>query len=187
MLVPAHTLTVFQTHFIPNCSLAGSKGMSSTFNYISSVFWVTTITYQVWVVVKRGPVIRNMIGFHLVSWGVPLALTLLPLTTSTYDNPDDEPTWCFVADRKDSPAWSQLFWFIASFYIWLWGAMVLNAFLLLSILVELRSISVVPPALKSTVLKLAFYPVITALSWSLNTTANIYVFSRGGHYTTTNG
>jgi hypothetical protein len=159
------------------------QGLSSTGSYLSSVFWTSVITYQVYeVVVKEGKVLKDMATIHKVCWGLPLFLTFIPLSTSTYNNPDDEATWCFVADRRGSPPWSQLFWFIVSFYMWLWMAMLWSAFMLVSIGLKLRKLRVVPEVILSTIGKLALYPVIITVCWSLNTLANIYTFSTGHTY-----
>ena len=75
------------------------QGMSSTGNYLSSVFWTALITYQVYeVVVNEGKVVKSLYYAHIICWGLPILLTLLPLTTNTYSNPDDENTWCFVGE-----------------------------------------------------------------------------------------
>jgi hypothetical protein len=159
------------------------QGLSSTGSYLSSVFWTSVITYQVYeVVVKEGKVLKDMATIHKVCWGLPLFLTFIPLSTSTYNNPDDEATWCFVADRRGSPPWSQLFWFVVSFYMWLWMAMLWSAFMLVSIGLKLRKLRVVPEVILSTIGKLALYPVIITVCWSLNTLANIYTFSTGHTY-----
>jgi hypothetical protein len=160
------------------------QGLSSTGNYLSSVFWTSIITYQVYaVVVKEQGVLRDMRRIHRICWGLPLFLTFIPLSTSTYNNPDDETTWCFVADRKDSPPWSQLFWFIVSFYAWLWMAMLWTAYMLVAIAWKLRQLKAVPVVIMSTIGKLALYPVIITVCWVLNTVANIYTFSTGRTYT----
>eukprot|EP01032_Pedospumella_encystans_P020686 gene20686-23494_t len=154
------------------------QGLSSTGNYLSSVFWTSLITYQMYqVVVNEGKVVKNMFYVHCFCWGVPLLLTFIPLSTSTYANPDDEATWCFVADRHNSPPWSQLFWFIVSFYAWLWLAMLCSVYMLVSIVLKLRKLEVVPNLISSTVGKLALYPIIITVCWTVNTIANIYTFS----------
>lgn len=151
------------------------QGLSSTGNFLSSVFWTCLITYQVYeVVVNEGTVITRMFYVHCFCWGMPILLTFIPLTTNTYNNPDDEPTWCFVADRSDSPPWGQLFWFIASFYAWLWISMLWSTFMLVSIVLKLRRLEVVPAVITNTIGKLALYPVIITLCWTLNTVALIY-------------
>jgi len=156
------------------------QGLSSTGSYLSSVFWTSFITYQVYqVVVNEGKVVKNMFYVHCFCWGVPLLLTFIPLTTSTYANPDDETTWCFVADRRGSPPWSQFFWFIVSFYAWLWVAMLWTVFMLVSIAAKLQRLEVVPDVVYGTIGKLCWYPVIITVCWSLNTVANIYTFSTG--------
>lgn len=160
------------------------QGLSSTGNYLSAIFWTNIITYQVYqVVVNEGTVLKNMFYYHCICWGLPLLLTFIPLSTNTYNNPDDEQTWCFVADTSESPSWSVLFWVIVSFYAWVWLAMAGSLFMIVSIALKLRKLQIVPEVILSTIGKLALYPIIIVVCWSLNTIANLYIFSTGKAYT----
>lgn len=162
----------------PNGSVAcWYQGLTSTGSFLSAIFWTNIITYQVYqVVVNEGAVLKNMFYIHCVCWGLPLLLTFLPLTTNTYSNVDDEETWCFVADTSSSPPWSVLFWVVASFYAWVWMAMLWSLFMIVSITLKLRKLRIVPDVVMSTVAKLALYPVIITVCWTLNTVANLYIF-----------
>ena len=164
---------------VPNDSFAcWFQALSSDINYVSAAFWTTVILYQIYlVVIERGTVLKNMTYIHLFCWGWPVVLSLLPLSTSTYNNPDDESVWCFVADRRGSPEWTELFWIIFSFFFWIWLTMVVNLVQIILIVLKLRNMNVVTSVVKSTVRKLIYYPLITLLCWTLNTVSNMYLIS----------
>jgi len=171
---------------VPNDSFAcWFQALSTDICYVSSAFWTVVILYQVYlVVIKRGSVLKNMLLIHLFCWGWPIVLAMLPLSTNTYNNPDDESTWCFVANRRDSPPWGELFWVLFSFFFWIWLSIFVNVVQIVHIMLELRSMQVVSTAVISTVRKLIFYPLITFLCWTLNTAANMYVFSSNTTFAT---
>lgn len=91
-------------------ALGGSKNGSfvctfqafvTTMNYLSAIFWTTIISYQLWLAVHYSHTIQQgkMLLIHAICWGIPLLVTLLPLTTNEYGNADDESTWCFIRKK----------------------------------------------------------------------------------------
>ncbi|KAJ1407232.1 hypothetical protein B484DRAFT_483152 [Ochromonadaceae sp. CCMP2298] len=155
------------------------QGISTTFNFLSVIFWSCAIAWQLYaVVVLQGTIIKRMFWWHVVCWGLPLLLSLLPLTTNTYGNTDDASTWCFVADRAGSPYWSLTFWWIF-FYLFLVGGFLLSLYFLASVAWKLHYLRVVPEIMRSTVMKLALYPLVTMGCWSLNIAINIHALRRG--------
>ena len=102
----------------------------------------------------------------LCCWGVPLVLTLLPLTTNTYGLEGDGRGWCFIKNNSNSPSWSYLFWVIFSFYFWI----------LVSVFIYIVMISVVFSKLKHSVMssvmqpvakKLIYYPINIIICWGM--------------------
>lgn len=77
------------------------QAIVTNMNYLSAIFWTTVIAYQLWLAVHYNHTIQQgkMFVIHLICWGLPLIVTLLPLTTNEFGNADDESTWCFIADR----------------------------------------------------------------------------------------
>ena len=150
------------------------QGITTNFNYLAAIFWTVIITYQVWLVVFKGIIIKDLTYAHAICWGIPLIVTLLPLSTSTYANPDDEADWCFVAETSYSPNWSQLFWFIAAFYGWIWLAMIANVAFIASIVYRFYRMQIVPNQVRSTVRKLLLYPIIITICWSLSACNDMY-------------
>mmetsp|Transcript_6189 Transcript_6189/g.10345 ORF Transcript_6189/g.10345 Transcript_6189/m.10345 type:complete len:411 (-) Transcript_6189:147-1379(-) len=159
------------------------QGLTTTYNYLSSIFWTTLIVYQVYcIVVSNQCVFKYMAGYHLLCWGLPLLLTFLPLTTNTYDNTDDQGTWCFVANDSRSPSWSELFWWVAAFYFWLWAALTYSVYSLTSVALKLRKLKRIPPVISQTVRKLVLYPIVTMLCWGPNIVVNTYAFIEGARF-----
>jgi hypothetical protein len=150
------------------------QGLTTNYNFLSSILWTTVITYQVYVVVHQGTVIKDLTFAHLICWLVPLFTTLLPLTTNTYANADDEADWCFIANRSDSPSWSLLFWIIVSFYGILWTAFVVDVSLIIAIFYRFYKMKVVPDKVLGTVRKLISYPILLVFCWTLETVFDIY-------------
>lgn len=148
------------------------QGMSQIVNEMSSVFWTVVITYQVWVVVNRGSVIKDLTYIHIICWGFPIFCSFLPLTTNTYSN-NESGTWCFINDASYSPSWTKGFWYIFALYIWVWLALIINCGLIVNIYWRMRGISVIPQTLKTTVQKLIFYPVVVIICWILITMIDI--------------
>ena len=77
------------------------QAIVTNLNYLSAIFWTTIIAYQLWLAVHYNHTIQQnqMLLIHLICWGLPIILTLLPLSTNDYGNADDESTWCFIDNR----------------------------------------------------------------------------------------
>jgi tellurite resistance protein TehA-like permease len=165
----------------PNGSFAcWFQGLFTNYNYLSSIMWSTVITYQVWLIVCRKDVIKDLTGAHILCWGLPLVVTLLPLTTSTYANPEEDQGWCFVANRSDSPSWSLLFWFIVAYYLWVWIAILLNLFFMCGIAYRLYRMKEVPLRVKATIRKLIMYPIVVSFCWTPLTVWDMYTQADNG-------
>jgi hypothetical protein len=160
------------------------QGLSTNFNYLSAIMWSTVITYQVWLIVCKKDVIKDLTRAHILCWGLPLIVTLLPLTTSIYGNDDADAGWCFIADRKGSPSWSLLFWFILSYYVWVWIAMLFNVFFVCAILYKLYRMKEIPQRVNTTIRKLLLYPIIISLCWAPTTVWDMYTQVNDVDYST---
>ena len=144
------------------------QALTSQYNYISSIFWTTVITFQVWLVINKGHLLTkdDMIYMHYICWGLPLLLTILPFTTSTYGAADDDQPFCFFANTSRSPSWAELFWTIFSFYGWVLLAALVNAALLIHAFIVLRSKQIGVEIALQSLKKLAFYPIILIFCWT---------------------
>lgn len=151
------------------------QGIATNWNYLSAVMWTTTIAFQLWLVVSSTKIIVNMSPFHIFCWGFPLLVALLPLSTNSYGNPDDEADWCFISSTLPGyPQWTQLFWELLSFYIWMWLCIIAMTVLLILVLFKRRSMRSVPAAVESSIWKLFWYPLIVCMCWIIPSYTDIY-------------
>lgn len=60
------------------------QGMTNTANAISSLLWITVLSYQLWLIVTFQETIKDMRIFHLVCWIVPWLFCLLSLIDNTF-------------------------------------------------------------------------------------------------------
>lgn len=143
------------------------QGMTVILNYLSSIFWTVVISYQVWLVLERKQVIQNMTMIHVICWGLPVVLTLLPLSTNTFGESSAffNSEWCFIAERDGSPAWSVTFWAIASFFFWILSSLFLTVFFLIRVYFIISRMMDMPEISNYTLQKLVFYPLITVVCW----------------------
>lgn len=157
------------------------QGITTNLNYVGSIFWSTVICYQLYIAACKNKIILDMRPLHIICWGVPLASSLLVFTTNTYGNEKEENSWCFVANRKDSPSWGQMFWALASFYFWVWLCIILNLSMLSYVYYYQFTIDQQNASnVRASVYKLVLYPVILILCWSIDSIVNIIDITRKG-------
>lgn len=156
------------------------QGLSTNINYLSSMFWTTVITVQIWLIVMRGTTLQDMGMIHLVCWVVPVVVSLLPLTTNTYGNEGTNEDWCFISNRPDSPRYGILMWEILSFYVWVWVAILVNMVLLIQsriALVKILAVGLQDVLASQRILrkcsKLIWYPRILMFCWTASTVTDI--------------
>ena len=115
----------------------------------------------------------KVIMVHCVCWGVPLLVTLLPLTTNTYGKNNDESPWCFISNRSGSPSWGILVWDLCSFFVWLWLILIANIWLIISIAYRLKTIDNSNQITNWQVVKLCLYPMVAIICWTPATIMDI--------------
>lgn len=78
-----------------------------TTNYfcLVHIFWSTMLAYTLFKAAKD-LASTNVFSKLFIALGFvfPMVITLLPLTTNNYGNPDADRGWCFLDDRDDSPS-----------------------------------------------------------------------------------
>ncbi|NXR95439.1 GP157 protein, partial [Hypocryptadius cinnamomeus] len=89
------------------------QGALSTFANTSSFFWTMAIALYLYLTIVRGsPAGPGLLwGFHAVSWGVPLAITVaaVALKKIGYDASNVSVGWCWVnLDAEDRLLWMLL-------------------------------------------------------------------------------
>jgi hypothetical protein len=90
------------------------------FSDLATLSWVWAIAFTI-----DGVIFRDSFGltqrpcgvnFHIICWGGPLLLSLLPLATSNYDSPDDGYCWISFQNETGIP-WALISHFIPFFLI----------------------------------------------------------------------
>ncbi len=92
------------------------QGIVNNYFTLASIFWTMVIGYEVHLVVWYHRVQTDLRLFSIIIWTLPLILSLIPLSTSTYGNDDGTPGWCFLNEKPSYPHWLDVFWFIMAFY-----------------------------------------------------------------------
>jgi hypothetical protein len=142
---------------------------STSAEIVSAGFWTTVISYQLYLAVYNNAVIQDLFPFHIFCWMFPVLVTLLPLSTSTYANPDDEGNYndqphrlCFYSSGR-----YQLLWDIIGFYLWEWLSIITMMAFLLSVAFKLRTGPATQqnPLIATSLRKLMWYPLIHILCW----------------------
>ncbi|NWY65883.1 GP157 protein, partial [Erithacus rubecula] len=94
------------------------QGALSTFANTSSFFWTTAIALYLYLSIVRGSPVGSgwFWGFHAVSWGVPLAITVAAVAQGKigYDASNVSVGWCWV----DLDAEDQLLWMLLTGKLW---------------------------------------------------------------------
>ncbi|NXJ01863.1 GP157 protein, partial [Psophia crepitans] len=89
------------------------QGALSTFSNTSSFFWTMAIALYLYITIVRGsPTGTGLLcGFHVVSWGVPLGITVaaVALKKIGYDASNVSVGWCWVnLDAENHVVWMLL-------------------------------------------------------------------------------
>ncbi|XP_056364133.1 G-protein coupled receptor 157 [Oenanthe melanoleuca] len=94
------------------------QGALSTFANTSSFFWTMAIALYLYLSIVRGSPAGSgwLWGFHAVSWGVPLAITVaaVALRKIGYDASNVSVGWCWV----DLEAEDRLLWMLLTGKLW---------------------------------------------------------------------
>ena len=186
------------------------QGILTNYNSLASVCWITFISYKVYRIVLRNQkqldlgedknvaqieiydntttaVLDNNHVVHLICWGLPLIATLLPLAANyRYENSSDDDwtsygNWCvLVSDDPHSPSYELLLFKIASFYFWVWCAILINIGyvyqtkkLFREIFAKISSQEIIE-MMKDTIHKLEYYPYILIFCWLPSTIIEIF-------------
>lgn len=174
------TYVAFNDVLFSICTLMGNmkegsigcyfQGIVGSASCVSSAFWTTVITYQLYVACVRGRIIRGLKWYRVASVAGPLVFALLPLTTNTYA-PDGVANYCFV-DSKGM----YVMWRIASFYIWILLGVTIQIVLLLLVfrrVFDLKKSSNNLSKIWSSVSKLFSYPLLFIICWSPDASINL--------------
>ncbi|XP_072831561.1 G-protein coupled receptor 157 [Vicugna pacos] len=96
------------------------QGAVSTFASTSSFFWTVAIALYLYLSIVRsmcGPEARRLLWvFHIVSWGVPLVITVVAVALKKigYDASDVSVGWCWI----DLEAEDRVLWMLLTGKLW---------------------------------------------------------------------
>jgi hypothetical protein len=156
---------------------------------IAGVFWTTLIAFLLLIYVfKMRPIERFPWPVYLLGSLIPILVTFLPLTTNQFGlNNGHTSGWCFLKDRSDSPSWSLIFWTAVSFYLWMWGGLLLYLIIFYLVARETYRVFAVlpnPPNWKtfSKIFIYFFFPLNLFLCWLPGTIYDFLRTSGSGSY-----
>ena len=152
-----------------NTAACWFEGIGTTIFTLSSIFWCVVIDYMLYAIIIGKPYVITTTT-HILCWGFPTLVALLPLINARYGNPDNS-SWCFVADDDRTPAYGILMWTWVSYYSWIWLSVFAMVFLLLRIYMLTHKIQRehTLQAINKVIRKLILYPPIIILCWILAT------------------
>lgn len=148
------------------------QGFVQNYFYLCSFFWTITLAYNIHALAVHGKLQIYIKVFHCINWGVPLVLSLLPLTTEMYKESSDDDDWCWLQARYQTADSSQvtLFWTFFAFWIPLllcagtsiyWESVMMSA-------VTYRNNEHANTCIKRVVNTLVCYPIIIIGCWLPN-------------------
>jgi len=134
------------------------SGWLQQFGTLSSIMWVTCITYVIHTVVTNPArfesITSDMWKFHAVIWSTSFFTSFLPMTTSSYGQAGG---WCWV---DSEPA--GIFWRFIIFYIPVWAIIGYICYIFYQ---SYKSLG-----LENRILKqMRLYPAILIVTWSFGT------------------
>lgn len=154
-------------------SLCWFEGVVCNIGQLMSFFWTVKISKMIHDMLSTGKPATITYTNHLICWGLPVVITLLPLSNATYGSPvyDDDFTpygYCWVVEDSRTPSWGLDFWHWFSFYVWIWGSMLLIAKDYVMIARKANSVQISDSTRKQltgVVSKLRPYPIVMFVSW----------------------
>lgn len=166
---------------------------------VSSVFWITIISYMLYINVFRRENSNELLSWkvYLVCWIFPILISFLPLTTNKFGPLNKRSGMCFIDTRKNSPDWTVSFWVVFSFYFWIWAA--IGIYFLLFILLSIKVNEIyrlyqeetnpmsnnggvdLRTQVKTTLNKFIWYPINVIICWTLPTVYDI-MSTKHEHY-----
>jgi hypothetical protein len=142
---------------------------------LTSIFWTTVIAYFLFCLLdlphadQRQKKIMSLTWVHVLCWGLPLVVTLGPLTTDHFGTFDGNDGWCFLRPGNQYPNWTYVFWIFVAFFAWVYLAIFFYIFLTIYVFLKVLRADYPEPRLKEIAIKslrrLVSYPIIILLSW----------------------
>ena len=148
------------------------EGIVTNIFSLSSVFWCIIISSLLYYIVANGKSFPLNKWMHLFCWGFPVAVTLLPFTSTNYGGDDDAGgSWCFIKEDDRSGEWDKVMWFWFAYYLWIWLSIVFVLVIVSMILHKSRSIEKAESRkeVRAAIKKMVGYPIVIVLVWAVST------------------
>jgi hypothetical protein len=133
---------------------------------LCSLFWTFVVSSVIFRIIYYLPGYNPFtLITHVLCWGLPLLLTLLPLSTGSYGHRDTEHGLglCFLKDT---------FWIWFSFYLFYWLSVLISLALLIAIIYKLSAVYLMLQArffhmtiISRCLLRLLWFPLIPLVLW----------------------
>ena len=152
------------------------QALLTTYFYTATLFWATFVTYLLYSLIFSGRVRLSERSMHLMSWIIPLIVTLAPLSTISYGRLyPTQPGWCYLKPPANAAPWVLIFWAFVTFSFWLILSIILMLGFGLRIYLRVRYAghsTLAKPVLQALD-KLKLYPVILILCWGILTVCQL--------------
>lgn len=151
-------------------NLCFAQGILCIYFSLASWFWTTSLSYVTYCIIMKGRCLLSDIQMHILCWGTPLLLAMLPFSNATYgNNINNSVQWCLIIDASNSPQNADVYWSYISYFIWLF----LTAFFMLYWAIRVRlTLLHRRDTLSNAVLtmydRVVWYPFTMIAFWSLN-------------------
>jgi hypothetical protein len=149
------------------------QGLTGNACVVSSAFWTTTITYQLYLACHGGRILRKLTFARVSSIVFPVLFAVLPLATgNSYSS--NGGAYCFISREGDDSV-RQRVWMVVSFYLWVFLAILIQAVLLVVIAYKLYNLGDSTRVAKiwTSFYKLVCYPLIFTLCWAVDAGADL--------------
>jgi hypothetical protein len=166
---------------VPSGSVAcWIQGIVTNYNFLVSIAYTTFLSFELYMVILYQIKVESYLYIHIFCWGFPLFPTFLPLSTNNYGKIDDDESWCFLANRSNSPSWGDPVWTLLGFYVWIWLAILCVSYMYIAIQLKLRRSKAMahePSNERFPVIvnSLSLYPILLIICWSCTTTVGVFV------------
>ena len=139
---------------------------------LSSVFWCVIISYLLYYIVAKGKSFPVDYKMHIVCWGFPVVVTLLPFINTNYGGVDDDGgSWCFIVDDDRSGSWDTTIWFWLAYYLWIWLSIIfilaINCIVMYKAKYQLKEETKIE--VNAAIKKMVGYPLVIVLVWAVST------------------
>lgn len=155
-----------------NDGLCQFQAWGTSFFETSSILWSLLIAFTLHMafLLEKDSFSSNKIGsqmwkYHLVGWGYPLVMSILPFTTKSFGS---SGAWCWVT-VKDSTDHIGIFWRYMQFYGVLWLVMGYACFVYIRVLLKIKRMGSTnadeSKANRKLMRRIMYYPAVLILCW----------------------